>query len=281
MVGFSVVKRGYDAVEVEEYIAKNNLYLENKLKEQKLRINELKGQNLKLASKIKELNRREDDVKNALIAANEKSKELMSAAKLKYALEGQRLRLLQAKWTSYFETNAQKDDGDYKRGEAYYIRVETEIQEILRNDFGIVTEKSAPSVNDEIMSQYRSETKRLFDGDTEKEVYGELIKRIKKEFGGEFSAGLIDELEEIIEPDDDFDPDYIPVNSEKKFDGERDKRYSADGKRPNAEKNLFNPNYVSADADTGLDADDRRDFTNLAAIKPDRSLEELCKDLGL
>ncbi|MDR2090850.1 MAG: DivIVA domain-containing protein [Clostridiales bacterium] len=222
MAGFSVVKKGYDAAEVDEYIAKNNAYLEDKLKEQRLRINELKGQNIRLASQIRDMRRREDDVKNALIAANEKSKEIMSAAKLKYALEGQRLRLLQAKWTNYFESGAECGSGDYKLGEAYYIKVETEIREILRHDFGIATEKSAPSVNDEIMSQYKSETKRLFDcGGDGKEDYGELIKRIKKEFGGEFSADLIDELEDIIDGDaeDGFDPDYVRDGREKSFGG--------------------------------------------------------------
>ncbi|MDR1939276.1 MAG: DivIVA domain-containing protein [Clostridiales bacterium] len=235
MAGFSLKKRGYDTREVDEYIARNNAALDDKLKEQKLRINELKAQNLKLAAKIKELKNREDDVKNALIAANEKSNEIISAIKIKYALEGQRLRLLQAKWTSYFE-NSLKDGGndDYKKNQAYYIKIETELQEILKSDFGIITENNKPTLNDEILSQYKSETKRLFDGDGDKDAYNQIIKKIKSEFSAADESAL-------DEPGDDAD---------------------------------------SLDLDDGGKSS-YRDFSNLAAIKPEQSLEELCKELGL
>ncbi|MDR3263002.1 MAG: DivIVA domain-containing protein [Clostridiales bacterium] len=260
MSGFSVVKKGYDSKEVDEYITKNNMYLEDKLKEQKLRINELKNQNLKLAVKIKEMKGREDDVKNALIAANEKSKEIMSAVKIKYALEGQRIRLLQAKWTSYFESGMKKyDNDDYKKCQAHYIKAETEIREILKNDFGIITEKALPSANDEILTQYRNETERLFGSGGEREIYGEIIKNIKKELGGECSA----ETDAIDgeEPDGDITDYELPYGIKSISNGYR--------------------SAPSVAAPEKAEPAERRDFTNLASVKPEQSLEELCRELGL
>ncbi|MDR1906309.1 MAG: DivIVA domain-containing protein [Clostridiales bacterium] len=299
MSGFSVVRRGYNAKEVDEYIAKNKSYLEDKLKEQKLRINELKIQNLKLAAIIKEMRAREDDVKNALIAANEKAKEIMSAAKLKYALEGQRLRLLQVKWTNHFESLGNKEIcDDYKPMQAYYIGIEAELQSILKNDFGITVEKAETSIHDDILSQYKSETKRLFDGDDGKNVYGEIIKKIKKEFGGEFSAGVIDELDDILELDDDDVSDYEFPETSLCTEPEREiESRSADtmgeGRLPDvfrsdrAEtmKQPLSGSYPvsqtrSASGRTPIDKA-AADLANLAAVTPDMSLEELCKELGL
>ncbi|MDR3293525.1 MAG: DivIVA domain-containing protein [Clostridiales bacterium] len=259
MSEFSVVKKGYDKTEVDDYIAKTNGYLEDKLKEQKLRINELKNQNLKLAKIIKELKGREDDVKNALIAANEKSKEIASAARLKYAMEGQRLRLLQAKWLNHFETEACEND-DYKKSQAYYVKIEAELQEILKSDFGIQTEKTEKSQNDEIVQQFKSETKRLFGNSDDKEVYGEIIKNIKKEFGSEFSAAF-DELEHEIEIDTDEDIEFTPRNNNLAGGSTDNIRVLIDGRAGGALQS--------------------GDYSNMAAIKPEQSLEELCRELGL
>ncbi|MDR2047386.1 MAG: DivIVA domain-containing protein [Clostridiales bacterium] len=268
MAEFSIVKRGYDAKEVDEYIVKNNAYLEDKLKEQRLRINELKMQNMRFAARIKELKNREDDVKNALIAAQEKSKEIMSAAKLKYALEGRRLCILQTKWKDYFEKNREtRDNDDYKLGEAYYIKIESEIRGILRGDFGIMTEnnKARPSVNDEIIAQYKSETKRLTDGgaDADKESYGELIKRIKKEFGGEFAAELTDGA---YAENNGFESEFCGAEYARTCGGECGVRGAA------PEDKSRNSSARESESN---------DFSNLASIKPEQSLEELCRDLGL
>ena len=272
MPEFTLVKRGYNSKEVDEYIERNNAYLEDKLKEQRLRINELKAQNLKLAAKIREMRAKEDDVKNALIAANEKAKEILSAAKIRYAYEGQRLKLLQTKWTNYFESSMKKSENDdYKKNEAYYIKVETEIQEILKSDFGISSDKPQ-SVNDEIMAQYKSETKRLFNCGDERDAYGEIIKNIKKEFAKE--------LPSAAEADGDFtditgDGD-CGLQEAVGAKGAELPREAGSGQAARTERQRYLGSSVSS-----RQVVESGDYRNLASVKPEQSLEELCKELGL
>lgn len=98
MSKFSLDKKGYNTQQVDDYI--NNLFLkyEEKLAEQKDRVQTLK---IKLSQSEERLNRyveKDKQISKALVYAVEKADEIESGAKKIYELEIKRVRLLYKRW---------------------------------------------------------------------------------------------------------------------------------------------------------------------------------------
>jgi len=170
MFGFNIVKKGYAKEEVEEYIKKNTVYNEDKLKDQKVRIDELKQTVERLNKEIARLINREDDVKNALISATEKSNELLNTSRMRYAIEGQRLKLFREKWTNYYLGAVPKNKESISVQLGKYDK---ELYDILEKEFGI------KSIAGDIASQYHSETDRLQSAYNDN-AYTDIINTMKR-----------------------------------------------------------------------------------------------------
>ena len=168
MNSFSIAKKGYAKEEVEEYIKRNTVYNENKMKEQKERIEELKQTVDKMNREMLRLLDREDNVKNALISANEKSNELVNTSKLRYAIEGQRLKLFKERWTNYYNGAVARNKEDIV---VQLHKFDRELYEIMEAEFGIQS-----SYGDDVTTQYMSEAKRLFGGGDN--VYTDIVKSV-------------------------------------------------------------------------------------------------------
>lgn len=103
MADFSIVKKGYDKNEVDRFIFDMHSRNEDVLREQRDRIDSLKKENEKLKNIINGFKERENCVSEALLSAVNKAKEVEDSVKVKFAMECERIRVFQTKWTGYVE----------------------------------------------------------------------------------------------------------------------------------------------------------------------------------
>jgi hypothetical protein len=134
--------------EYEEYIKKIVLSYENKLSDQKDRIFALIEENKRLLSQLDEFKEKDRQISKTLMVAVQKAKEIEDAAKAKYNMEIERLKLFHIKWTSYYQSIkaelAQSED---------IIKVENFLKKM--------DEILGFSQIDEAAKQYRDESLRL------------------------------------------------------------------------------------------------------------------------
>ena len=89
--------------EYEEYIKKIVFSYENKLSDQKDRIFTLVEENKKIKQQLEGLLEKDAQISKTLTVAVQKAKEIEDAAKAKYNMEIERLKLFHSKWVSYYE----------------------------------------------------------------------------------------------------------------------------------------------------------------------------------
>lgn len=89
--------------EYEEYIKKIVFSYENKLSDQKDRIFALVEENKKIKQQLEGLIEKDAQISKTLTVAVQKAKEIEDAAKAKYNMEIERLKLFHSKWVSYYE----------------------------------------------------------------------------------------------------------------------------------------------------------------------------------
>ena len=159
MATFNIVRKGYDILQVDEHL--NNLvkFTESKLLEHKKRIDLLKDENKQLQLKIEGYEKQADSVSEALINATKKANEIINASKMRFALEGERLKIMRAKWTKYVENAS---DEVYKLDssinmQAYLTKMDDELRQMIGEDLNI---KKARILND-AEEQFMSERNRL------------------------------------------------------------------------------------------------------------------------
>lgn len=112
--------------EYEEYIKKIVLSYENKLSDQKDRIFALIEENKKLVSQLGEFREKDRQISKTLMVAVQKAKEIEDAAKAKYNMEIERLKLFHSKWTSYYQSIKDKlpQSADIAKIEAFLNRMD-------------------------------------------------------------------------------------------------------------------------------------------------------------
>lgn len=100
---FDTSKNGYDKKEVDEYIFETSKDYENKLREQKMRINDLKRELETTTAQLKSFKERNSNISDALVVAVETAKQIENSSKNIYELEIKRIRSLYDKWKAFLD----------------------------------------------------------------------------------------------------------------------------------------------------------------------------------
>lgn len=153
---FNTSKSGYDKKEVDEYIFETSKDYENKLREQKMRINDLKRELDTANTQLKSFKERNSNISEALVVAVETAKQIENSSKNIYELEIKRIRSLYDKWKAFLDELMKK----YPELRAEYdtellLKVfKQDIDKILNQNKQSIEQKEAVAVqsNDQITS---------------------------------------------------------------------------------------------------------------------------------
>lgn len=138
----------------EAYIRKLVISYENRLAQQKDRIFALVDENKNLSAQLDVFKGRDAQITKALMIAVSKAKEIEDAAKQKYDMEIERLRLFHYKWVSYYAEMKNKLplNRDMLSAEAFL----SEMDKILGLQSSVYSKK-----DDDAVSQFLDESRRL------------------------------------------------------------------------------------------------------------------------
>lgn len=103
MVKFNNSKNGYDKKEVDDYIFELSNTCEERLKEQKSRIDDLKADLQTANEQLEIYKEKNSNISDALIVAVETAKQIENSSKTIYELEIKRIRSLYDKWKSFLD----------------------------------------------------------------------------------------------------------------------------------------------------------------------------------
>lgn len=95
-------KKPVSQAEFDEAIKKMSISYENNLADQKERIFSLVDENKRLNAEIRTLKDKDEQISKALLMALSKAKEIEDAAKLRYEMEIERLKIFHSKWIAYY-----------------------------------------------------------------------------------------------------------------------------------------------------------------------------------
>lgn len=139
----------------EEYIKKIVLSYENKLSDQKDRIFGLLEENRKITEELNTLKEKDIQISQTLTIAVQKAKEIEDAAKAKYNMEIERLKIFHNKWVSYYDSLKDKlvQNEDRAKAESFINKMD----EIL----GFSGREHLSQKDSYIEQQYEEELQRL------------------------------------------------------------------------------------------------------------------------
>lgn len=157
MYNFEIVKKGYNTLQVDSYIAKEIDSYKQVVAEKNMRISELLHTNNNLTKQIEEYKSREDNVNRALITAIEKSQEMELLVKKSYNIELERLKIWRDKWLAYADKCKGIVGFNNLKGEVVGILGTLESELISRINNGI----SLQSNLSEAEEQYNKELARI------------------------------------------------------------------------------------------------------------------------
>lgn len=180
---FSLEKKGYCKKEVETYLKSYKESFEQTLKEQRERIDSLKAENENLSKIIAVYKEKEDCVSEALLSAINKAKEVENAVRIRFAVEGERVKLFQAKWTKYAEKLKNKAVSQQESDSLndYLESVKAQLSDILSENLNISYEKSVSELQSQFMDE-SARISRIEKGEKEKtssQSYEEFLNRLK------------------------------------------------------------------------------------------------------
>ena len=153
---FNASKNGYDKKEVDEYIFELSKDYENKLREQKMRINDMKRELETAKEQLNQFKERNSNISDALVVAVETAKQIENSSKNIYDLEIKRIRSLYDKWKSFLDDFMKK----YPELQAKYdtkllLKVfKQDIDDILSKNKKAIEQKEAVAIqaNDSVTS---------------------------------------------------------------------------------------------------------------------------------
>ena len=203
-LSFTISKKGYAVDEVDKYIKDRENFYEKQLSEQRERISLLKNKNYELENQVADYAEHENEIKKSIVAANEKANEMTLDLKLQYAMEVERLKIFQAKWTNAYEELKERYhfSKDALNFESVVTQTAVELEEMLSRDFSL--EKSGTGT--EIERQFKGEVKRLKGEDND---VAELFEKLKveirkaakeKEAAADTEKGF--KMEDVLRPDE-------------------------------------------------------------------------------
>lgn len=148
-------KKSFTPAEVENYIKQTIISYENKLVEQKDRIFSLLDENKKLIEELEEYKGKDAQISKALILAISKAKEIEDAARLKYNMEIERLKVFHSKWVSYYASVKNKIPvtDDLLSAEDFLMRMDRVL--------GLNSKELSLGGEAEALAQFIDESKRL------------------------------------------------------------------------------------------------------------------------
>lgn len=154
MEKFEIQKKGYDKSQVDNYIKSLICQYEKTLFEQKDRIEELKSANATLECKIAEYESRQDNINLALTQAIEKAKNIEYASKVRYALEGERIKLFESKWTNYCKTFINKISGKESAILSQYLKqTREELALLVSTELNISDDVTDSDIGDDFIEE--------------------------------------------------------------------------------------------------------------------------------
>ena len=138
MTNFSTVRKGYDKAQVQEYIKIQADKYESTILALRDRIEGLSRENNEMRAKVDELKKEQDNINVALTQAIDKAKNIEYSSKVKFALEGERLKIFSSKWQSYCKANVKSVDKDQREGVVSRLKqYEEELEELMIKELNI------------------------------------------------------------------------------------------------------------------------------------------------
>lgn len=197
MEAFKKVMRGYDEGEVNAFLAKLNDNFADVTTELKSRIAELKNQNEKLLTEIANYKNKEKLIERTMTEATRRANDIENELKTQYALEIERLKIFQAKWTNCYEELKLKYhfDKDANNMESLVISTKQSLIDKLAN-LNIVLPTMA--VEEEL--QFRNESERI--AKIQAEQADKLVDMLRQEID-DMSDGF--SMEEALNPTQTLD----------------------------------------------------------------------------
>ena len=143
MTKFSHERNGYSAREVDEFLTRIKLENEEKLREQRDIIFELKKELSTMHSSLSGFENKETQISSALVSAVEKAREIEESARTLYELEIKRVRILYRKW----ETLLDKIVTKYGKG-------------IVSDETGMLLEEFQKAIKTTLASEHARDVKQ-------------------------------------------------------------------------------------------------------------------------
>ncbi len=149
MKKFKVVKNGYDKDEIDDYLFKLNEDYENKFREQKMRINDLKKELESTKGQLDSFKEKNNNISDALVVAVETAKQIENSSKNIYELEIKRIRSLYDKWKSFLDELMKKYPALRSKYDTKMLLevFEKDIDQILKQNKKTIEQKEAVAVN--------------------------------------------------------------------------------------------------------------------------------------
>ena len=110
MALFETKRRGYDKKQVDDYVFETGSRTEKTIGQLRDRVAQLEKENSELSARLNACLAREDSVAKALVGAIDKAKEIEYASKVRFALEGERLKEFEDKWIAFCNNKINKAD---------------------------------------------------------------------------------------------------------------------------------------------------------------------------
>lgn len=172
---FNIARKGYAREEVDARMSSLDGELAAARGQLSL-VEGLKEENDAFRAELQKYREKEDQIKTILALANEKAEDIKTDVKLQYALEIERLKIFQAKWTNAYEELKERYrfDKDALSMEAAVTDASLQIEKLLYADFGI---RLTPS-SDEAEQQFKTEVERL---EINQDEINALVEKLKSE----------------------------------------------------------------------------------------------------
>lgn len=138
MNNFEIVKKGYNTLDVDNYINTIKSNYELKIGEYRVTISDLNSKIEFLEKELIKYKEKEETVSKSIIKAVEKAEEIEYTSKVRFALEGERVRVFKEKWLSYINQYLDKMSPDFiLEVNNYLAKVEKEAFLLFQKEFHI------------------------------------------------------------------------------------------------------------------------------------------------
>ena len=156
MERFKIVRKGYDRLDVDGYIANIEREFEKTHAAQLERIDMLK---MEVSLKDKELKKykdKESEINEALYTAIERAKEMDYTAKIRFTLEGERIKIFRSKWMNYCDKHRENLNIDANRDLLidYLDNMDKEIAKVMERDINLYSKVKRNTAEEDFIDEH-------------------------------------------------------------------------------------------------------------------------------